>query len=233
MLKAIAIDDEPIALEVIRELTAKVTFVEVLGYFTSALDAVEFLKPNTIDLIFLDIKMPDMTGFEFLRAMPSPPMIIFTTAYSEYAVEGFEENAIDYVLKPFSLSRFLKACNKAYEHYGLRMNMHKSYDGQGFAFIKSGYENVRVEFKEVLYAEALGNYVQLVMADRKIITRLTMGEAETLLSARGFLRIHRSYIVSKSKILKLDKKNLWLSQTELPIGPLYLPDIEKAIIHST
>lgn len=233
MLRAIAIDDEPIALEVIQGLTDKVTFVEMVGYFTSALDAVEFLKPKAIDLIFLDIKMPDMTGFEFIKTMPRPPMIIFTTAYSEYAVEGFEKDAIDYLLKPFSLSRFLKACNKAYEHHALRINTSESSPVEGFMFVKSGYENIRVEFEDIFYAEALGNYVQLVMQDRKIITRLTMGEAETLLSDRGFLRIHRSYIVSKSKVLKFDKKSLWLSKTELPIGPLYLPDIEKAIIHST
>jgi len=229
MLKAIAIDDEPIALDVIQGLTDKVTFVEMVGYFSSGLEAMQFLKPNAVDLIFLDIKMPDMSGFEFLKSVPNPPMIVFTTAYSEHAIEGFEHDAIDYLLKPFSLTRFLKACNKAYEQHALRENLPTSPPPQPFIFVKSGYENIRVEFKDLLYAEALGNYVQLVLEDRKIITRLTMSEAEMLLSARGFLRIHRSYVVAKNRILKFDKKSLWITNTELPIGPLFLPEIEKTI----
>ncbi|MBN7801216.1 response regulator transcription factor [Algoriphagus aestuariicola] len=230
-MKAIAIDDEPIALEVIQGLTDKVTFVEMVGYFSSGLEAMQFMKPNAVDLIFLDIKMPDMSGLEFLKAFPNPPMIVFTTAYSEHAIEGFEHDAIDYLLKPFSLTRFLKACNKAYEQHSLRENSPPSTPAlQPFIFVKSGYENVRVEFKDLLYAEALGNYVQLVLEDRKIITRLTMSEAEVLLSARGFLRIHRSYIVAKNRILKFDKKSLWITNTELPIGPLFLPEVEKTII---
>lgn len=232
MLKAIAIDDEPIALEVIQGLTDKVTFVEMAGYFSSGLEAMEFLKPNAVDLIFLDIKMPDMSGMEFLKSVPNPPMIVFTTAYSEHAIEGFEHDAIDYLLKPFSLTRFLKACNKAYEQHALRENSLPATPAlQPFIFVKSGYENIRVEFKDLLYAEALGNYVQLVLEDRKIITRLTMSEAEVLLSTRGFLRIHRSYIAAKNRILKYDKKSLWIMNTELPIGPLFLPEVEKTIIN--
>lgn len=229
MLKAIAIDDEPIALEVIKSLTDKVTFVDMLGYFTNAFEAMKFLKPNAIDLIFLDIQMPDITGFELLKTVSNPPMVIFTTAYSEHAVEGFEMNAVDYLLKPFSLTRFLKACNKAYEQQALRKNLPASTLTQSFIYVKSGYENIRVEFNDILYAEAFGNYVQLVLENKKIVTRLTMSEAEALLSGRGFLRTHRSYVVSKDNIVKFDKKSIWIKQTELPIGPLYLPEIEKAI----
>jgi DNA-binding LytR/AlgR family response regulator len=227
MLKAIAIDDEPMALEVIKSLTDKVTFVEMMGYFTNAFEALEFLKPGTIDLIFLDIKMPGITGFDFLNSVHNPPMVIFTTAYSEHAVEGFEMNAVDYLLKPFSLTRFLKACNKAYEQQTLRKNLPASIVSQPFIYVKSGYENVKVEFNDILYAEGFGNYVQLVLENKKIVTRLTMGEAEALLSGRGFLRTHRSYIVSKSNIVKFDKKSIWIQQTELPIGPLYLAEIER------
>jgi DNA-binding LytR/AlgR family response regulator len=231
MLKAIAIDDEPMALEVIKSLTDKVTFVEMMGYFTNAFEALEFLKPSTIDLIFLDIKMPGITGFDFLNSVSNPPMVIFTTAYSEHAVEGFEMNAVDYLLKPFSLTRFLKACNKAYEQQTLRKNLPASVISQPFIYVKSGYENIKVEFNDILYAEGFGNYVQLVLESRKIVTRLTMGEAEALLSGRGFLRTHRSYIVSKSNILKFDKKSIWIQQAELPIGPLYLPEIERTIFN--
>jgi DNA-binding LytR/AlgR family response regulator len=233
MLKAIAIDDEPIALDVIKSLTDKVTFVEMTGYFTNAFEALEFLKPNSIDLIFLDIKMPGITGFDFLKSVPNPPMVIFTTAYSEHAVEGFEMDAIDYLLKPFSLTRFLKACNKAYGQQALRKSAPVSTNVQSFIYVKSGYENIRVEFSEILYAEGFGNYVQLVLENKKIITRLTMSEAEALLTGQGFLRTHRSYIVSKNRILKFDKKSIWIGQTELPIGPLYLFEIEKLSSNQT
>jgi DNA-binding LytR/AlgR family response regulator len=230
MLKAIAIDDEPIALDVIRSITDKVTFVEMVGYFTNAFDAMAFLNSNPVDLIFLDIKMPDITGLDFLKSIANPPMVVLTTAYSEYAVEGFEMEAVDYLLKPFSLTRFLKACNKAYEQRGLRKNLPVSASLQSFIYVKSGYENLRVDFNEILYAEACGNYVQLVLENKKIVTRLTMNEAEALLFGHGFLRAHRSYIVSIDNVQRFDKKSIWIRKTELPIGPLYLTEIEKIIL---
>ena len=231
MLKAIAIDDEPIALDVIKSLIDKVTFVDVLRYFTDAFEALEFMKHNQIDLIFLDIMMPDITGFEFIKTLPIPPMIIFTTAYSEHAVQGFEMDAVDYLLKPFSLTRFLKACNKAYERQALNTQMLAKPNVESHMFVKSGLENVRIAFEEILYAEALGNYVQLVLENKKIVTRLTMTEVETLLNSNGFVRIHRSFIVSKKNIQKFDKKSVWINQTELPIGPIYLSSLEQTIFN--
>jgi DNA-binding LytR/AlgR family response regulator len=228
MLKAIVIDDEPLALEVIKGLTEKVTFVELSGYFTNSFQAMEFIQSNKIDLIFLDIKMPDISGIEFLKSIPNPPMVIFTTAYSEHAVESFELNAIDYLLKPFSLTRFLKACNKAYEHYELRKTKIDS-SGLSSVFIKSGYEQIRVELNDILYAEGSGNYVQLVLANKKIASRLTMSEAEDLLPPAAFIRVHRSFIVSKKHIQKIDKKTIWIHQVEIPIGAVYAPEIEKLI----
>jgi DNA-binding LytR/AlgR family response regulator len=229
MLKAIVIDDEPMALEVIKGLTEKVTFVDMGGYFTNSLEALKFLQTNQIDLIFLDIKMPDISGIEFLKSIHNPPMAIFTTAYSEHAVEGFELDAIDYLLKPFSLARFLKACNKAYQQYDLRKNKNNPDSGLSHLFIKSGYEQIRIEFSEILYAESNGNYVVLVLENKKITSRLTMSEAEALLPATDFVRVHRSYIVSKKHIQKADKKNIWIRQTEIPIGAAYIPEIEKII----
>lgn len=229
MLKAIVVDDEPLALEVIKGLTEKVTFVELKGYFTNSFEALKFLQANKVDLIFLDIKMPDVSGIEFLKSIPDPPMVIFTTAYSEHAVESFELNAIDYLLKPFSLARFLKACNKAYEHYELRKNKSNTASGLSHLFIKSGYEQIRVELNDIWYAESNGNYVVLVSKNKKIASRLTMNEAEALLPATDFVRVHRSYIVSKKHIQKADKKNIWVQQTEIPIGAAYLSEVEKII----
>jgi DNA-binding LytR/AlgR family response regulator len=229
MLKAITIDDEPVALEVIRNLSEKVVFLEVEAYFTNVFEATDFLQKNKVDLVFLDIKMPDMSGIELIKSLSNPPMVIFTTAYSEHAVHCFELDAIDYLLKPFSLTRFLKACNKAYEHVELRKNNGAAQTPPPSLFIKSGYEHVRVEMENILYVESYGNYVQFVTNGQKILSRLTMSEAEVLLPASAFLRIHRSYIVAKSKVAKFEKRSIWIGQIELPIGPGYCGKIEKLI----
>ena len=194
MLTAIAIDDEPIALDIVKNLAAKIPFLSMKAFFTNAFEAADFLHKEKIDLIFLDIKMPDISGIDFLQSIPKPPMVIFTTAYSGHAVQSFELNAIDYLLKPFSLTRFLKACNKAQEQFELRQYNNNT-TSSGAIFIKSGYEQLRLELDSLLYVESSGNYVQFVTEQQKIMSRLTMSEAEALLPAADFLRIHRSYIV--------------------------------------
>ncbi len=226
MLAAMAIDDEPIALDVIKNLAAKIPFLNMKSFFTNAFEAADFLHKEKIDLIFLDIKMPDISGIDFLKSIPNPPMVIFTTAYSEHAVQSFELDAIDYLLKPFSLTRFLKACNKAQEQYELKKNNSKVSSFTS-VFIKSGYGQERVELNDILYAESSGNYMQFVLADKKITSRLTMSETITLLPAASFMRVHRSYIVSKKHITKIEKNSVWIQQTELPVGASYANEIAK------
>src|SRR5579871_833798 len=191
MLKAIAIDDEPIALEVIKSLSSKISFIELKKFFTDAFEAINYLQQNKIDLIFLDIKMPDISGIDFLKAITNPPMVIFTTAYSEHAVQSFELDAIDYLLKPFSQARFLKACNKAYELHELKRKT-TSAPAPDHIFIKSGYGQVRVRLDDILYIQSTGNYMQFVLREDKVLSRLTMMEAEALLPPPAFVRIHRS-----------------------------------------
>jgi DNA-binding LytR/AlgR family response regulator len=228
MLTSIAIDDEPIALEIIKNLSAKIPFIDLKACFTNAFEALDFLRSEKIELIFLDIKMPDISGIDFLRSVSNPPMVIFTTAYSEHAVQSFELDAIDYLLKPFSLSRFLKACNKAHEQYELK---NKNNTGLPISvFIKSGYEQIRVELDEILYAESNGNYMQFVLPDKKITSRLTISEAEALLPAGIFIRIHRSYIVAKKHINKIEKNNVYINGIEIPVGANYTNEIMK-ILH--
>lgn len=227
MLKAIAIDDEPIALDVIKNLSSKISFIEWKGFFTDAFKALDVLQKEKIDLIFLDIKMPDISGIDFLRSIPDPPMVIFTTAYSEHAVQSFELDAIDYLLKPFSLSRFLKACNKANEQYELKKISNNQTPSEKSIFIKSGYEQIHVALNDILYAESNGNYMQFVLADKKILSRLTMSETEALLPAGLFIRIHRSYIVSKKQITKIEKNNVWIHNIELPVGANYANEVAK------
>src|SRR5258708_4615971 len=177
MLKAIAIDDEPIALDVVKALAGKVSFLELVGVYTDAYEAMQRLQQEKIDLLFLDIKMPDISGIEFLKSYSHPPMVIFTTAYSEHAVQSFELDAIDYLLKPFSQSRFLKACHKAYELYELKRK-NGPVAAAGHIFIKSGYGQVRVGLDDILYVQSTGNYMQFVLPEEKILSRLTMAEAE-------------------------------------------------------
>lgn len=229
MLKAIVIDDEPIALEVVKNLSEKIPFIELVHCFASAFEAMDYLRKEKIDLVFLDIKMPDISGIDFIKTIPHPPMVIFTTAYSEHAVQSFELDAIDYLLKPFSQARFLKACNKASQQFELRKNIGIASPAASSVFIKSGYEQIRVELDDILYVESNGNYMQFVLEQQKILSRLTMAEVEALLPAAAFIRIHRSYIVAKKHISKIDKSNIWIKKAELPIGPAYIGEIEKLI----
>jgi two-component system, LytTR family, response regulator len=229
MLKAIAIDDEPIALEVIKNLSSKISFIELKAYFTDAFKAIDFLQKEKIDLLFLDIKMPDISGIDFLKALPDPPMVIFTTAYSEHAVQSFELDAIDYLLKPFSQSRFLKACTKAYGQHKLKNSNGNASSLPESIFIKSGYEQLRIMLDEILYVESSGNYMQFVLKDQKILSRLTMSETEELLPSSAFIRVHRSYIVSKKRIDKIEKTAVWVKQVCIPVGAGYAEKIDNLL----
>lgn len=227
MLKAFVIDDEPIAIEVVKALAAKVPFVELTHSFTNAFEAIEPLRQYRPDLLFLDIKMPDISGIDFLRSLPEPPMVIMTTAYSEHAVQSFELDVIDFLLKPFSQVRFLKACSKAMEQYDLRSKAGNK-AAPASLFIKSGYEQVKILLDELLYIESNGNYVRFVLADRVLLSRLTMAEAAELLPP-SFVRIHRSFFVAPAHITKLDKNNVWVGNTELPVGPGYTQALDNIL----
>ena len=216
-MKAIAIDDEPIALEVVRTHASRVPFLELKAEFTDAFEALEFLQKEQVDLIFLDIKMPDISGIDFFSALSKKPFVIFTTAYSEHAVTSFELDAIDYLLKPFSLARFIKACNKAFELFNYR-NLPGQ---QGFIFVKVGNEHTKVNFEDILYLEAGGNYVTFVLNERNVLTRMTLSEAVNLLPSDKFVRVHRSYIVSLQKIEKVERHQVTVGREKVPLGEAY------------
>jgi len=216
ILKAIAIDDEPHALEVVRMLSEKVSFVSLEATFTNCFEAIPFLQQNKIDLLFLDINMPDISGIEFVNILPKRPMIIFTTAYSEYAVKGFELDAVDYLLKPFSLVRFTKACNKA-----LDMCKIPSEFSSDFIFLKTGYEEEKVMVEEIHFIEAEGNYMTYNLQSKKLLSRQSIGEALAALPSNRFVRIHRSYLVALSKIEKISRNSVWILGKEIPVGSSY------------
>ncbi|KQR65200.1 LytTR family DNA-binding domain-containing protein [Pedobacter sp. Leaf176] len=218
-MTAIAIDDEPIALDIIRSHASKVPFVELNAVFTNAFEAISYLQSNKIDLIFLDIKMPDISGIDFLKSLTKPPMVIFTTAYTEHAVQSFELDAVDYLLKPFSLSRFLKACNKAQELFNLRNQ--KMDSKSEYIFVKDGYEQIKVELDEIIYVEASGNYTQIQLKDKLLSSRITINDLAEILPKNDFIRCHRAFIVAKNKISKFDRSQIWIGTKMIPIGATY------------
>jgi DNA-binding LytR/AlgR family response regulator len=218
---AIAVDDEPIALDVVRAHAAKVPFVQLTAAFTNAFEAIAHLQHHPVDLIFLDIKMPDISGIDFLNSLAKPPMVIFTTAYSEHAVKSFELDAVDYLLKPFSLSRFLKACNKAQELYNLR-NQSSQAAPVDYIFVKDGYEQIKVMLDDILYIEASGNYTQVHLTNGRLLsTRVTLSEMQQIVPAKKFVRTHRAFIVARDKISRFDRSQVWIGERIIPIGATY------------
>lgn len=219
MLIAIAIDDENMALEVIKAHASKIPFLELNAVFSDAIQGLEYHRSNPVDLIFLDINMPDISGIDLAAMLPKETMIIFTTAYSDFAVKGFELNALDYLLKPFSLSRFLKACQKAQEWKDLRPN-----DGNESFFIKTSEGQIRVNYSDLLFCEAAGNYVTFQLEQEKLISRMTFGELEKLLPS-FFIKTHRSYLVNKKRMDRVERHQVHLGKFVVPVSVSYTGSI--------
>jgi two-component system, LytTR family, response regulator len=223
MLTAIAIDDEPMALEVIKSHSAKIPLLDLKASFTDATLALEFLRANPVHLIFLDIKMPDISGLEMATLIPKDTMVVFTTAYSEHAVKSFELDAVDYLLKPFSLGRFMKSYQKAAELHQL-----KNGPTYGALFVKTGVEQVKIRFEELLYCEAQGNYVCFYSKDQKVLSRMTLAEAEKLLPS-AFVRSHRSFIINPQHIEKIEKHQVTLMGKTVPLSGSYYEAIMERL----
>ncbi len=230
MIKVLAIDDEPLALRQLATYISKVPFLELAGECQSAHKAQEIMEKEMIDAIFCDINMPDLSGMDFVRQLPAPPLVVFTTAYSEYAIEGYKVNAVDYLLKPFGMNDFLRAAMKVQEQYNLRHQAATSpqqsspvVQQDGTIFVKTDYRVVRISIADILYIEGMSEYLKIHLEGQKpIITLLTMKKMEEYLPSQQFMRIHRSYIVNLQKIQEVNKNRVILdAQTYLPIGELY------------
>jgi len=221
MITAVAIDDEPLALDVIKAFCERAAIVSLVRIFTDTKEALKFLQKNPVDLLFLDIRMPAMTGIEFYKQLPNDTMAIFTTAYSEYAVEGFNLNAIDYLLKPFEYERFKKAVDKANEYHAALSV--KDSVSQQYLYIRADYSIMKIAFTDILYIEGLDNYLKIHLNDQKpIVARMSMKAMTEKLPENEFVRVHRSYIIPFSKVTAVRNKIIHLGDIEVPVGSNYV-----------
>jgi DNA-binding LytR/AlgR family response regulator len=230
MINCIAIDDEPLALEILEAFCAKVPFLKLDKTFTDTTEAARHLKKFPTELLFLDIQMPDLSGIDFHRLYAKDKMVIFTTAHSQYAVEGFNLNALDYLLKPIEFSRFLQAANKAQEYYNY---LHRSNSNEhNFLFVRSEYSLVKIALADIVFIETLDDYIKIHVKDKKTV--LTKMNLKTVLSKlpESFIRVHRSYIVPLSRIISVRGKNIHLDDKEIPIGIKYEADFFKKYSNS-
>lgn len=219
MISCIVVDDEPLALEVVKKYIGKIYFLELKGSFSDAIEAKKMIESTPVDLIFLDIQMPDLNGIEFSKMISSKnTAVIFTTAFSEYAVEGFNVDALDYLLKPIEYDRFLKAVYKAKEYIDYLNNQEIQ---DGYIFVKSDYQMVKINLKDILFIEGLDDYIKIYLPHRSVLTLMTLKTITQKLPSKEFLRVHRSYIVPASKIEIVSRSKIRVADKEIPIGVSY------------
>ena len=232
MIRCLAIDDEPLALQQLTTYIQKVPFLELAAQCQSALEARKFLEQDTVDAIFCDINMPDLNGMDFIKSLQAPPLIVFTTAYSEYAVEGFKVNAVDYLLKPFGLDDFRRAANRIKERQeSVSTNIQHPIPNTQPAslFVKTDYRMVKINIPDIRYIEGMSEYLKIYLEgeDKPIITLLSMKKIESRLPG-NFMRIHRSYIVNLHKIQEVNKNRIIMdAETFLPIGDMYKESFQQ------
>ena len=224
VINCIAIDDDLSALRIIREFCSRVQTVNLAGTFSNPFEAVPVLNNNQIDLIFLDIVMPQISGLEFLKTLYNPPLIIFTTAFREYAAEGFEQNAVDYLIKPIPYDRFCRSVNKAFQFLRIKKQIIVS-GGEntaeipyGFLMVKVEYSTIRINLSDILYIEGLKDYAKIYTEGKLILTKTTMKNILEKLPAGSFLRVHKSYIISIDKIDMIENSRIVIGNQRIPIG---------------
>ena len=229
MLNCIAVDDEKLVLELLVDYVTQVPFLQLVKSCKNAMEATEVLHNEHVDLIFLDIQMPGLNGLQFVQSLPNPAMVIFVTAYKEHAFDGFNLNAIDYLLKPVSFERFLKACNKANDLYRLTHSSKTEEEKTGYFFVYVEYNLVKINVQDILYIEGMKDYVKIFIStsSRPVITKMSMKAMEEKLAAYRFARIHKSYIVSVDRITAIKRDIVCIGNSELPLSDNYKPSIEK------
>jgi DNA-binding LytR/AlgR family response regulator len=234
-IRCLIIDDEPLAQRVVERYAENLQFLEITGKCNNALEAIEFLHHNEVDLIFLDINMPKLTGMEFLRTLKNPPLVIITTAYAEYAIQGYELDVVDYLMKPFAFDRFLKAIQKAEEllrgreavaHHEPRESEKQE---ENYLFIKSSKKTYKVNLDQILYIEALGDYVKIFTTDKMIVSYQSLKNIEALLPPKQFPRVHKSFIIALSRIDMIEGNQVKIRDRMIPVGTNYKAEFDRLI----
>lgn len=236
-MNCLIIDDEPLAVELLEDFVSKVPFLNLVSSCSNGIDAISILKSNTIDLIFTDIEMPDFSGIEFIKSLDVKPLFIFTTAYSHYAIEGFNLNAVDYLVKPIPFHRFLTAVTRAQELFLLKKDDNKKVQQNiapvetcNFMFVKADYENIKINFDDIKYIEGLKDYIKIYSNSHKpILTLSSFKKIEEKLPANLFVRVHRSYVVSLKYIHSVQRNRILIDEVRIPIGNNYKDDFIQRI----
>jgi DNA-binding LytR/AlgR family response regulator len=231
MMRCIAVDDEPLALDLLEDNIRKIPFLTLVKRCRNSFEAHEAVIKENIDLMFLDIQMPGISGVQFLQAITAPPMVIFITAYEQFALEGFNLNVIDYLLKPVSFDRFLKAVNKAHELFTLKHNPTSPAESLEYLFVNADYSLVKINVRDVLYIEGLKDYIKIFLGNtpRPIITRMSMKSMEEKLPPEKFIRVHKSYIVSVEKIVSIRKGKISIGSVHIPVSEHYKENLSRFI----
>jgi DNA-binding LytR/AlgR family response regulator len=234
-IQCLIIDDEPLACEILKQHIAGVEALALTGICNNAVEAISFLNEHHVDLLFLDIQMPQLLGTTFIRTLKNAPKVIFTTAFREYAVEGFELDAVDYILKPISFERFLKAVNKVLqmnlgsEHITVDSKEIASESANSFLYFRADRKKVKIFFRDILFIEGLKDYIKIVTISKTIVTRYVLSTLGDMLPTIQFLRVHKSYIVSINKIESFNADSIQIAKYKVPIGRLYKFDVSRSL----
>jgi DNA-binding LytR/AlgR family response regulator len=233
-ISCLAVDDEPPALDVLRKYISSVQALELVGTCLDAVEALNFIRQRSVDLIFLDIQMPQILGTDFLRTLKKPPKVIFTTAFRKFAIEGFELDAVDYLLKPISFERFLKAVNKVMDAslngiLNIENEQQNKIATDSHIYLRSDRKMIKVALSDILYVESLKDYIKVVAATGTIITKQSISSIEETLPKERFIRIHRSYIIALNKVASYNHELVWIDKKELPISRLYRHEVEAVL----
>jgi len=234
-INCLAVDDEPPALLVIEKYVTSIPSLQLVGKCSNAVDALNVFQSNQIDLIFLDIQMPYILGTDFMRTLSNPPKVIFTTAFRKYAVDGFELDAVDYLLKPISFERFLKAINKVMKlNFSVPENtpsstLPKNEVNDTAIYLRADRKNIKVDLDDILFVESLKDYIKVVTKEKTIVTKQSISTFEEMLPSHLFIRIHRSFMVAKNKIESFTPDLIQIAKYELPVSRSYRHEVEKAL----
>src|SRR5258706_4224742 len=233
--KCIIADDEPLAREVISKYVTQIPSLQLVGECSNAIQVIEALQQTEVDIIFLDIQMPEISGTDLIRILKSPPAIIITTAFQEYSLEGYELDVVDYLLKPIKFERFVKAVTKVFRRNddstpsSVMSNEKPETQKDSYLYFRTERKTVKVMLTDILYVEGMGNYVKIFTANGTVITKNSMTTIETMLPESAFIRTHRSFIVSKSRIASFNNEVVTIGKTEIPIGKLFKNSVIKML----